>query len=590
MKRSLFIIIILISFVFTACSSSHHHDNSGQQETLPEEDPLDNPLVRQTEYGYVQGIETGADTWAWLGIPYAEPPVGELRWRAPQDPQAWDDIFIADEFRSGATQYGGYLTYMDPATYGRLVGSENCLFLNIWRPDTAEDGLPVFFWIHGGGNSIGEAGLGVYNGANLAHNSNVIVVTINYRLGALGWFNHPSLKTGDDLNDSGNFGTLDIIKALKWVSDNINRFGGNPNNVTIAGQSAGGYNVLSLMLSPPAEDLFHKAIVQSGPQMSTSTVEEGQSKAQDIFIKLLVDDGYSVVEAEEFIDTQPREELAAYLRSKTPEEIYQHYTQAVSGGLSELFPPFQDGTVIHQDGWKSFISGDYNKVPLIVGANKDEVKLFMPFILSGDKDHGFYDLAMDFDPDNPMDLSQVCDYLNMSLLWIPLYDPISALASGIFEFLCVDMTASILSLHQENIYAYEFVWDDEPEPFDFLNGACHAVEIPFVFGNFDSTEDSKWRYAWSEANRIERKRLSDAIMGYWAQFMYTGNPNRDDLPAWYTWSGSPGGHKRITFDSGISMSSKTFDHDELIRRWNESDLSQDLRENIKSLFPETIFD
>jgi para-nitrobenzyl esterase len=390
----------------------------------------------------------------------------------------------------------------------------------------------------------------------MARNSNVIVVTVNYRLGPFGWFNHVALRNGDALDDSGNYGTLDIVKALGWVSRNISHFGGNADHVTIAGQSAGGYNVLSLMLSPLAEGLFHRAVVQSGPLMSTSSVEEGQEKARGVFTELLLADGYSAQEAEEFIDAHPREELAAYLRSKTPEDIYPHYTQAISGGLSELFPPFQDGMVIPQDGWKSFVSGNYNKVPLIVGANKDEIKLFLPFVLSERKDHGFHDLAMHFDPDNPMDLSQACEYLGLSLLWMPLYEPLSVLGSEAMGFISVDLTASILSRHQEDIYAYRFDWDDEPGPFDFLTGGSHSVEVPFVFGNFDRDEESKWRYAWSEDNRIERERLSEAMMGYWAQFTYTGNPNREDLPTWHPWSNGSGGHKRIVFDSLLSMSAE----------------------------------
>ena len=550
MKRHT-LLLLLICFLYVSCSSSDpSHDSRQRQE------PQNDPLVRRTEYGYVHGIETDADTWAWLGIPYAEPPIGELRWTSPKDFQRWDGILIADEFCSGCTQYGGYFTYMDPGTYGELVGSEDCLCLNVWRPATEEDNLPVFFWIHGGGNSIGEAGLGVYDGANMAHNSNVIVVTVNYRLGPFGWFNHSALRTGEALDDSGNFGTLDIIKALGWVSENISRFGGDPNSVTIAGQSAGGYNVLSLMLSPLAEGLFHRAVVQSGPLMSTSSVEDGEEKAQNIFTELLAADGYSTEEAQGFIDSHPHQELAAYLRSKVPKDIYTHYTQAVSGGLSELFPPFQDGTVIPHDGWKSFISGNYNKVPLIVGANKDEVKLFLPFVLSEGKDHGFHDLAMHFDPDNPMDLSQVSDHLGMSLLWMAVYEPVSAIASGVMEFTSVDLTASILSLYQENIYAYRFSWDDEPEPFDLLTGGSHSVEIPFVFGNFDQDEHSKWRYAWSEDNRMGRERLSEAMMGYWAQFMYTGNPNRGDLNPWHPWSNAPGEYKRIVFDSDMSLSTE----------------------------------
>ncbi len=546
-------LLLFIHFLFLACSSSDPSYDPEQQGHTQ-----DDPLVRPTEQGYVRGFEPGPDITAWLGIPYAEPPLGELRWTSPQDPQSWDNIFVADAFCSGCIQYGGYFTYMDPGTYGELVGSEDCLCLNIWRPASEENDLPVFFWIHGGGNSIGETGLGVYDGANLAHNSNVVVVTVNYRLGPFGWFNHSALKTGDDLTDSGNFGTLDLLKALAWVSRNISGFGGDPYNVTVAGQSAGGYNVLSLMLSPLAEGLFQRAIVQSGPLMSTSSVEEGEEKAQCIFTDLLVADGYSSEEADDFIQTRPREGLAAYLRSKTPEEIYPHYTQAISGGLSELFPPFQDGTVIPHDGWRSFISGGYNKVPLIVGATRDEVKLFLPFILSKHKDHGFHDLAMQFDPDDPMDLAQVCDHLGMSLVWMPFYDLVSSVASALMELGSVDLTASILSRHQESIYAYRFAWDDEPEPFDLLTGSSHSVDVPFVFGNFDRDEQSKWRYAWSEANRTGREGLSEVMMGYWAQFMYEGNPNREDLPQWDSWSDAPGETGRIILDSEMQGASGGF--------------------------------
>ncbi|MEA2101401.1 MAG: carboxylesterase family protein [Thermodesulfobacteriota bacterium] len=566
MKR-LVIVLAFVIWLLPACSSDHS-SFPGQPDGTAEFIE-DDPCIRLTGKGYVQGIAARSDTLAWLGIPYAKPPINELRWKAPCDPDVWEGVLKTDTFCSGCYQYGGYLTYMDPDVYGRVVGKEDCLGLNIWRPASGEKGLPVFFWIHGGGNSIGEAGMGLYNGANLANRTNVVVVTVNYRLGHLGWFNHPALYCNDPLDDSGNYGTLDIIKALTWVQDNIAVFGGDPDNVTVAGQSAGAYDVYSLLLSPLAEGMFDRAIVDSGPQMTTTTVEKGQQAAQDILVGLLINDKYvdTPDKAEEFLSEKADEWIASYLRSKTVEEIYDLLTPAIGGGLGGLFPPFEDGVVIPEGGWKRFISGEYKQVPIIVGANKDEVKLFMPYIISDRDDMGLYEMVMEFDPDHPnMDRRDVCDMLDINPLLIPLYEPVSRLASDIFQVLCVDMTASLLALHQQDIYAYQFAWDDLPGPFGFFTGASHSIEIPFVFGNFDSGTDSKWRYAWSEGNRPDRQELSGAMMTYWGQFIHTGNPNHEGLPIWQQWSSGPGGSKRIVFDSDISMSSAGYDKDELMQR------------------------
>ncbi len=155
-------------------------------------------------------------------------------------------------------------------------GSEDCLFLNVWRPRTAERGLPVYVWIHGGGNSIGSASMtDEYSGTRLAHRSNMVFVSLNYRLGPFGWFTHPALREGTSAeDDSGNFGTLDIVHALRWIRDNIEAFGGDPGLVAVTGESAGGLNVLSLMISPPAEGLFHRVIAQSPPWARVSRPRE----------------------------------------------------------------------------------------------------------------------------------------------------------------------------------------------------------------------------------------------------------------------------------------------------------------------------
>ena len=203
----------------------------------------------------IEGFEDVSNTWSWQGIPYARPPVGKLRWKAPKTPKAWKGILETKSFSEKCSQFD---------LNGNFNGSEDCLYLNVWRPATQEKDLPVYVWIYGGGNSVGSYSDSNIYGDRLAANANMVVVTISYRLGPMGWFIHECLEDDDPANSSGNYGTLDIIDSLKWVKKNIKEFGGNPGNVTIAGESAGGTNVLSLLISPIAKGLFHKAISQSG--------------------------------------------------------------------------------------------------------------------------------------------------------------------------------------------------------------------------------------------------------------------------------------------------------------------------------------
>ena len=270
-----------------------------------------NNLV-EISYGTVKGFEDEAETWVWKAIPFARPPVGELRWKAPRDPEPWEGIREETAFCSACPQ-------PDPIN-GAKIGTEDCLYLNIWRPQSADKKLPVYVWIHGGGNSIGEAATPGYYGANLASKSKMVFVSMNYRLGPFGWFTHPALRSGEpgnEADDSGNYGTLDLIQALKWIRDNIEAFGGDPDNVTITGESAGGINVLSLMISPLAKNLFHKAVSQSGIKVGLP-VSHGELSANDVLLKLLVNDGIvaDLAAATTYLDALSHEEIAAYLRSK----------------------------------------------------------------------------------------------------------------------------------------------------------------------------------------------------------------------------------------------------------------------------------
>jgi para-nitrobenzyl esterase len=229
--------------------------------------------VRALSTGEIIGLQGKHGAHTWLGIPYAQPPVGDLRWKAPLKALPWEGRQEMLGYGEQCPQLRVVAGIDDDRTY---VGDEDCLRLNVWAPTyhkdevpTADKALPVMFWIHGGGNTVGSGGsdlVQIYDGAMMATEQKVIVVSVNYRLGPMGWFFHEALReTSDTAADaSGNYGTLDLISALGWVQENIAAFGGNPSNVTIYGESAGGFNVLSLMASPLARGLFHKAIVQSG--------------------------------------------------------------------------------------------------------------------------------------------------------------------------------------------------------------------------------------------------------------------------------------------------------------------------------------
>jgi para-nitrobenzyl esterase len=520
--------------------------------------------IRTTQYGAVQGTADEENTWTWLGIPYAKPPVGGLRWRAPQNPDSWSGTRKAEAFCSICPQYGNQITETGRDTFvsiwgkGVPVGSEDCLYLNIWRPQTDEK-LPVFVFIHGGANYIGATNVSIYRGARLASRQKLVVVTISYRLGPFGWFTLPALKTGNPLDDSGNYGTLDIIKALEWIKNNISSFGGDPGNVTISGQSAGGWNVTSMLVSPLAKGLFHRAIIMSGWPFSLPT-SLGEACADAVLYRFLVRDNLAdnVIEAASLLNEKGKAWTASYLRSKTvtdffPPGLSGPLGMSLDGGPLASFRSgiFEDGTVIPKSVLSCLSSGDYHKVPVILGCMTEEMKLFIPYFLINPGT--MWDAFQLYDPDNPEATFKLKDMLD-PILWIllPGYEPLGKAGQILFQTFGVDNTAKILRKHQSQVYAYKFAWNDEPYPFDFFLGAAHAMDIPFVFGNFIRDKSSLVSFAWSSQNMGGCEQISDAMMTYYAQFARTGNPNKpgSPLPQWTPWSNDTGANKRIVFDTG----------------------------------------
>lgn len=497
-----------------------------------------------TKYGGVKGIEDEGDTWVWKGIPYAKAPVGELRWRAPQDPEPWDEVRYPTDSFDACSQPAMFQTFLP---LGEVTCSEDCLYLNIWRPQTNEADLPVYFWIHGGGNYFG--GAKVYHGATMANQSNMVVVVIQYRLGPLGWFNHPALKSGASTEEkSGNFGTLDTIKALEWVRDNIEAFGGDPNNITIAGESAGAHNVTNLLISPLAVGLFHRAISQSGG-MQTVSVDAGITRANTTIEKLLVSDGTAKdqSEAKEYRESMSYAEIEEYLRVKDAKDIIE--AQLDRFVSMNPYGAYEDGVVIPGSVLSTIESGDYNRVPIILGSNEYETKLLLPLLhamIKTSSGHSWFDLYRVLDPEDPLSLDDVMPTQADK----DLYEALGYYGSRNWKAKYVDAIARRLKEEQNDVYAYLFKWGGEgsgPEPFDFIFGAAHAMEIPFFFGS----DRSLLGYSFTEENRSGREELQEAMMAYVAQFVAIGDPNKpgSGLAEWEEWSNVEGEPKAIIFDA-----------------------------------------
>ena len=545
-------LFLLVPLVLLSCESSP------SPVTLPGPGPWTGSPLVATRFGVVQAREDADNTWAWKAIPFARAPTGQLRWSAPQDPIPWTGVRREGSFNAGCTQFSEIFP-------GMINGSEDCLYLNIWRPRDGETGLPVYVWIHGGGNSVGSAThIAAYYGDRIASRSRVVFVSINYRLGPFGWFTLPAFRDGASAEDaSGNFGTLDIIQSLKWIRQNIESFGGDPNLVTVTGESAGGFNVLSLLISPPARGLFQHAMSQSGAAL-TRGVDEADARAQDVLERLLLDDRRARTreEAAAYAAGMSPADTRAYLRSKSDRQILSKYR--VSGlGMIENPAILRDGAVIPEQGFEALRTGGYpNKVPVVVGSNADELTLFLRFGSHIPWQSDFYRAA-------------------------------SRYGTARWRVSAVDEVARRLVMHadQPPVYAYQFRWgtlDAEgrsplPNKWGDELGAFHSLDIPFFLGN-DTVAGVFQVVLFSWQNEPGRKALSAAMMKYLARFARTGNPNDPaaDLPAWEAWSPVPGGPKYIVFDVKADVPAIGMASEELTDQEVMAAASADLPEPVRT--------
>ena len=529
-------------------------------------------IERNTRYGTVIGSDDSASngTWSWKGVPFARPPVGELRWKAPADPDAWSSPKVTRQFGNACVQYGriygpGANNRYDATigtTLGQAVGSEDCLYLNIWRPATGQGGLPVIVFNHGGSNVSGYTADPVYDGAALAKAANAVVVTANYRLGIFGFLDVPQLKSGTDANeDSGNFALLDLVKALQFVNRNIASFGGNPANVTLMGQSAGAINVYAMLASPLAIEarpqLFHRAVPLSGglslasnlppgriPTLNPASVALAQGNA--LLYNLLIADGLAIdtASAQAYAASRTAAQIAEYLRGKSPAVLLGTLlTKLAPLGLAGS-GPIPDGTVLPVDPVSSIAAGNFLRVPVLAGNTRDEAKLFPTFLTlfggpSGRlvSDADLFSIQFGYDPDAAptIGIEQ----------WIPgAYLPVATPVTGfnaktdllnqIFFIASRNNILDALKAQQAPVWYYRFDWDEEPAPWNDIYGAAHAFDLAFVFGNFGPSLFSN--VANSSANRPGRLELSDAMMKSLGAFARRGDPNSPalgvDWPMW----------------------------------------------------------
>ncbi len=464
-----------------------------------------------------------------MGIPFAEPPVGDLRWRAPRPLPPWDGRFEATRPGKACVQFGGMLSGTPEDERGQVTGSEDCLTLNVFAPRMGRDALPagdqalpVMVWIHGGGNSIGTAST-YANAANLAEKHRVIVVTTNYRLGVIGWLLHPALhEEGFDAADrSGNFGTLDLIQSLTWVRDNIAGFGGNPGNVTVFGESAGGINIFSLLVAPGAKGLFHKAILQS-PLPFSNSPEAAMNFSGELVASLLLRDGKAkdAAEARTIIQRMSAEEIRDYLRSRSPEQLLAPYEGAVFGMYSVPYL-IRDGAVLPTEPPLALLgkAGTFHDVPVLLGTNRDEYKLFL---FANDE---FTSLLFGKIP-------RIKDEAK--------YDHVASALSRTWRAIGSDLPGDKLRSAQPRVFSYRFDWDEGPKnllvDMPRLLGAAHGLEISLVFQDF---ENDAFEFATRE-NLPGRREVGEAMGSYWTQFAWTGDPGRGrngKLPQWQDFSG-----------------------------------------------------
>ena len=459
----------------------------------------DDPPVINAPAGKVRGQSTGA-LQVFKGIPYALPPTGARRWKPPLPMPKWKETRVADQYGPACVQPKARSGSIYAWDIGAL--SEDCLSLNVWAPAKAGK-APVFVWIHGGALSTGSGGEPLYDGSKLAERG-LVVVTINYRMGILGFLAHPALSAESRRNVSGNYGLLDQIAALRWVKNNIAAFGGDAGNVTIAGESAGGLSVMYLMVAPEARGLFHKAVAQSAYMISAPELR-GTTHG-----------GVAAEPVGPWLGEKLGAGDLAGLRSMDAVALTEG---AASAGY---FPFFNiDGRVLPRQVVEAIDRGEQARVPILAGFNSGEIRSLKFLASPVPADAATYEKEIR------------ARYADLADAFLKLY-PSSDMAESVLATTrdaLYGWTSERLVMKQTalGVPSYLYLFDHGyPAAVEMGLHAFHASEIPYVFGTADKTPI---RWPKVPATPVETQ-LSDAMLNYWASFARSGAPTADGQPAW----------------------------------------------------------
>ncbi|MGB0921399.1 MAG: carboxylesterase family protein [Alphaproteobacteria bacterium] len=487
----------------------------------------DDTRIVEISSGHIAGDSIG-NVDRFMGVPYAAPPVGELRWRAPQAVQAWSGVRSARAVASACAQYGNFFASADDTTFDKPYGSEDCLYLNVWAPKTADKARPVLVFFHGGSGFAGNAAHPFYDGAQLAEQLDAVVITTNYRLGVFGSLQSTALHTGDALEASGNFYLLDLIRVLDWTKENCRSFGCDGSNITIAGHSAGAVIVLALLRSPLAKGKFHKAISLSGVPFSGS-MTVAYERTTKLLTSLLIRDGSAAdqKEAEKLLLKKSPVALREYLY-RQPMQVL---VEASGRGLTPV--AVSDGAVLQKlENPDKPAPVAVSQVPLLIGKTRNElstlIPLFGPAAKMADMWPYYSGETVQRSPGNKMG-------------WFDRLKRRAAVAFvGRYLNWKFDDFVGQYAAQLPAVFVYQFEWDNYPEPWRSDLGAAHGLDVPFIFGNFIDDQEIYMRFAWTTANREEREALHRNMAGSLRAFLRfdsSAEPHRLD-EAWRSWKDS----------------------------------------------------
>lgn len=502
--------------------------------------------------GKIEGIYEGG-LYIFRGVPYAAPPVGRQRWLSPQPVQPWDGVRPVQQFATIAPQ--SQMTEEMFLPTEPEPQDEDCLYLNIWTPGLDDARRPVMVSIHGGGFNGGSGSSLVSDGCTLSRRGNAVIVTINYRLGSLGFLNLSEV-TGGGIPATGNEGLLDQAFALEWVRDNIDAFGGDPDNVTVFGQSAGAMSIGALLAIPKAHGLFHKAIPQSGAAHTASSLEQA-IRVAGVFLDILgvnPDDteGLRSLPVERLMTAQ--QELLA--RSPDPRWGYSPSRQASGlGGLP--FQPVIDGSVLPQLPIGAIASGSADNIPILVGSTLEEWKLFvlMDESISGLDESGLLERCRQQIPTG--DVSGIIESYRKARKrhGLPTTPPelfMAIMTDKVFRMPAVRLAESHSRRHQP-VYVYLFTWASPLKGGMF--GACHGVDMGFLFGTFGKNPSF-----WGSGPEVEA--LAGKIQDACLAFARTGDPSCESLGRWPVF-----GDRRETMLLNEECTLVAAPYDEEVRAW-----------------------